>query len=345
MSDLSAISPADAVDLYLDSRRDDAAAWTVKSHKSRLRPFVEWCRVEDIENMNALDGRALYQYRVWRREGGYSDGDVEELAPATLETGLSTLRTFLRFCADIEAVHSDLFEKVPIPNLSVEDEVSDSKMNPERVPPILEYVGRYEYASRDHVILLLMWHTGARLGAIRALDLSDCELDTTEPTVEYVHRPDRDTPLKNDRASERVNRISDEVAEVLRDYIEGPRTETTDDYGRSPLITTERGRISGATIRKTSYKWTRPCHVGEGCPHDKDPKTCDVNNYNDASGCPSARSPHDWRKARVTKYRNDGVPRPIVSDRLNSSEEILDKHYDRASKRKRAERRWKELHG
>jgi len=341
--DLEALSPADAVELYLDARRDDAAAWTVKSHQSRLRAFVEWCQTEDIDNMNDLTGRDLYQYRVWRREGGYSRAEVEELAPATLKTALSTLRRFLRFCADVEAVPEDLYTKVPIPDLSSSDEVSDSKMVPERASPILEYVERYEYASRDHVILLLFWHTGARTGGVRSLDLQDCDLDGEAPGLNYVHRPETETPLKNNEKSERFNRVSGEVAKVLRDYIDGPREETRDDYGRDPLVTTIKGRASASLVRETLYKWTRPCVIGVECPHDRDPETCEATFYKQASKCPSSRSPHDWRKARVTKYRNDGVPRSIVSDRLDASEEILDKHYDRASKRKRAERRWREI--
>lgn len=341
--DLQPISPADAVRLYLESREDDAAASTVNSHASRLRPFVEWCQVESIDDMNDLNGRHLYRYRVWRRDGNYSNADVEELAPSTLDTSLSTLRRFLQFAGDIEAVPDDLYTKVPLPALSTGDEVSDSKLLPERVPPILEYLERYEYASRDHAIVLLAWHTGARIGGIRAIDLKDCELDGDSPGIRYVHRPEQGTPLKNDERSERYNRVSREVARVFQDYIDGPRADVTDDYGRSPLITTKRGRASPTVIRETMYKWTRPCFVNEGCPHGRDVDECEATSYKKASTCPSSRSPHDFRKARVTKYRNDGVPRGVVSDRLDASETILDKHYDRASERTRAERRWEEI--
>jgi integrase len=341
--DLEPVPPADAVDLYLDARRDDAAKWTITSHRSRLRPFVEWCLEEDVENMNELTGRDLYEYRVWRREGEYSEGDVEQLAPATLESALNTLKRFLKFAADIEAVNEDLFTKVPIPDLSNSDEVSDSKIVPERVPPILEHLQRYEFASRDHIVLLLIWHTGARLGGVRSIDVGDVDLEGESPAIEFHHRPKQDTPLKNDRLSERHNRIHPKVAEVLEEYIDHRRTEVTDDYGRRPLISTTHGRASRSTIRETVYKYTRPCEIGEGCPHNRDIEDCVATNYKKATKCPSSRSPHDFRKARVTNYRNDGVAREIVSDRLDASEDVLDKHYDRASKRQRAERRWDAL--
>ncbi|MEF8808143.1 MAG: site-specific integrase, partial [Natronomonas sp.] len=53
----------------------------------------------------------------------------------------------------------------------------------------------------------------------------------------------------------------------------------------------------------------------------------------------SARSPHDVRSGRVTAHRLADEDRALVSDRMNASEEILDKHYDRRSHRQRAEQR------
>ena len=341
-ADLEPIRPSKARDLHLEAMKDDSAEWTQYSHKSHLRAFIEWCEVEGgIDNMNELDGRDLYQFRIWRREGGYSEGQVDTLAPKTLDSALTTLRSFLRFCGQIEAVHEDLYEKVPLPSLSAADEVSDSTLEPDRVPPILDYLYRYEYASRDHIIWLLIWHTGARIGAIRALDLRDIDLDGKKPCVEYVHRPETGTPLKNDDLGERVNRVNDRVARAIEDYIEGPRKSTEDDHGRSPLVTTKYGRVSAGSVRYTMYRWTRPCMIGLDCPADEDPETCEYTHHDSMSSCPASRSPHDVRKARVTKYRNDGVPRGVVSDRLDASEQILDKHYDRASKHEKAERRWR----
>jgi integrase len=345
MTDLVPISPSEARDLHLEAMEDDSADWTQTSHRSHLRAFVEWCREEGgVENLNQLNGRDLYEFRIWRREGGYSRGQDEPLAPKTLDSALTTLRSFLRFFASIEAVPEDLYEKVPLPALSKGEEVSDSTISPKRVPKILEYLNRYQFASRDHVVWSLVWHTGGRLGAVRALDLRDLDLEGRKPGVDYVHRPATDTPLKNDEESERFNRISSTVATVLQDYVDAPRVDVVDEYGRAPLVSTREGRISPSAVRDTFYRWTRPCEIGLSCPHERDPETCEYTEFEQMSGCPSARSPHDVRKARVTKYRNDGVPRGVVSDRLDASEQVLDKHYDRASKREKADRRWRLIH-
>lgn len=340
MSDLDDVTPHEAFQLHIEMVGNKNAQWTETTHKSNLRPFLEWCEEEaDIDYLHELTGRDLFEYRVWRRDGGYSEGRVDELAMSTLDGNLSTLRSFLKFCANIDAVPEDFYEKVPLLNLSQSDEVSDSFITPERVPEILDYLERYEYASRDHVVWLLLWNTGMRISGVRALDLSDLDLDGNRPLVELVHR--ESTPLKNNEKGERVNRVSESVAIAIQDYIDGPRSSVQDDAGRSPLITTEHGRITSGTVRDTVYRWTRPCMIGIECPHGYEPDTCDFAYHKDMAKCPSARSPHDVRKARVTAYRNENVPRGVVSDRLDASEDILDKHYDRASKRKKAHRRWR----
>lgn len=336
-ANLDPLEPARGVEMYKDARQDDLSEATLDAQQYRLKAFVAWCREEGVENLNDLSGRDLYAYRVWRREGNYHDG--EELKTVTLRGQLATLRSFLHFAADIDAVHPNLAEKVPLPSVSGGEDVSETTLDPERAPGILDYLAKYEYASRRHVTLLLAWHTGARMGGLRALDVGDCDLESADPSVEFVHRPTEGTPLKNGEQGERVNIISDHVARVLRDYIDGPRKVVTDDNGRVPLLTTKKGRPAKSTVRADCYKATRPCWIGQPCPHDRDPEECDATDASKASTCPSSRSPHDIRSGRVTSYRRDDVPRRVVSDRLDASEDVLDKHYDRRSERQKAKQR------
>jgi hypothetical protein len=86
------------------------------------------------------------------------------------------------------------------------------------------------------------------------------------------------------------------------------------------------------------YQATFSCHRGE-CPHGREIDACDYKEHHRESRCPSSRSPHDLRSGRVTYYRREDVPRRIVKDRLNASEDILDRHYDRRSDREQAEQR------
>ncbi len=226
--------------------------------------------------------------------------------------------------------------------------MSDTTLEVARVTTILDYLERYHYASRNHVALLLLWHTGYRVGVLRGVDLKDLDLDGTRtngkgPALKFNHRPETDTPLKNAEKGERWNSLSDFVAHVVQEYIDGPRIDKTDDHGRKPFISTQRGRASVSTIRDLMYCVIRPCWYGEECPHDPDPDECEATYYLKACKCPSSRSPHDVRSGRVTAYRLNNVPREVVGDRLNASAQILDKHYDRRSGRQKAEQRRKYL--
>lgn len=342
MSGLQRLSPERAVEMYLEQKKDDATENTIKGQKARLKAFTQFCDEEGITDLRELDGRDLYEYRIWRSEGNGEGRDP--VKTVTLQGQLSTLRVFLQFCGEIEAVDPELFDKTPVPELDAAADVSDSTLEPSRMATILEYLGRYEYASRDHVTFLLGWHTGARIGGLRALDLEDLDLEGDHqkldgPAVHFVHRPKEGTPLKNKGKSTRWNRISEHIAQVVQDYIDGPRKEVEDEHGRRPLLTTYAGRPAGSTIRDTLYRWTRPCFVGEGCPHDRDPDECDATEKEFAATCPSSRSPHDMRSGRVTMYARESVPRDVVSDRLDASEQVLGKHYDKRTQRERAMQR------
>nr|WP_246023044.1 site-specific integrase [Halosimplex halophilum] len=342
MTDLDPIGPREAVDMFIDAMQDEHAQSTRDAEEYRLNAFIEFCEDEGIENLNDLTGRHLFKFRIWRREGqGDGRGPVKLV---TLKGQLATLRRFLRFCANIDAVPPELYEQISLPAMKNGEAVSETTLDPERAIEILDYLENAEPGSMNHIVLLLLWETGARTGAIRGLDLQDVDLDGSHPrfsgpAVHFVHRPDEGTPLKNQEKGSRWNRISEKAARYIEDYIEYHRPDVTDDNGREPLIATEYGRPSGNTYRRTLYRITRPCWRGEECPHDRDIEDCEATDLHHASKCPSARSPHDVRSGRVTYYRREDVPRRIVKDRLNASEDILDRHYDRRSDREQAEQR------
>lgn len=342
VTDLDPIPPEQAVKMFHEAMRDEHAKSTRRSEKHRLKAFLQFCDEHGINELNEPSGRDLYLYRTWRREG---NGDGRDpIKRVTLKGQLASLRRFLRFAANIDAVPAELYEQVTLPTMSSGEDVSNSTLEADRALEILDYLEHAQPGSRDHIIVLLLWKTGARTGAVRGLDLRDLDLEGTHPRVngpaiQFVHRPDTETPLKNQKKGTRWNRISEKTAHFLADYIEYHRPDVTDEHGREPLITTEYGRPAGNTLRTTLYRVTRPCWRGEACPHDRDIETCDATHLDHASKCPSARSPHDLRSGRVTYYRREDVPRRVVKDRLNASEDILDRHYDRRSNREQAEQR------
>nr|WP_254279539.1 hypothetical protein [Halomicroarcula marina] len=83
--------------------------------------------------------------------------------------------------------------------------------------------------TRDHIILLLLWETGARTGAIRGLNLDGTHPRFSGPAIQFVHRPEQVTPLKNQQKGTRWNRISEKAARYIEDYIQYHRDDVTDD--------------------------------------------------------------------------------------------------------------------
>lgn len=320
---LEAIEPSEAVELYLQHREPDLSEKSIQNHEYRLDKFLRWCEEEGIDNLNHLTGRDLHKYRSWRSQ---------DVKPVTLVGELRTLRVFLEFCDSIDAVEPGLREKVLIPSVSDAEESKDVLIEPERAKRILERLNQFEYASRNHVILAILWHTGIRLGTLRALDVDD--FDAEEPCLEVRHRPESETPLKNGDAAERSIAVGEHYKQVISDYIQHNRDDVTDDYGRVPLITSEQGRLTGTAIRTAVYRMTQPCQYGE-CPHDKEPESCEFTNYDKVSACPSSLSPHAIRRGSITAHLREGTPGEVVSDRMNVSADVLDQHYDERTEREK----------
>jgi len=324
MSDLEPISPGEAVRMYLNHREPELSEKSLQNHRYRLDSFAEFCAEEEIENMNDLTGRDLHRFRVWRLDDGVSK--------VTLRGQLATLRVFLEFAAAIDAVEQGMRERVMMPDLENAEEARDEQLDESRAEAILEYLDRFEYASRNHVIMGILWHTGIRLGSLRAFDVDD--FDTDARCLDLRHRPDTGTPLKNGEAAERSIAIGDYYMEVIQDYIRHHRRDVKDEHGRNPLITSREGRYSDTSVRESVYRLTRPCMIAE-CPHDRDPETCEAMSYKKASECPTSRSPHAVRRGSITKHLRGGIPEEIVSDRMNVSGDVLDKHYDQRTDREK----------
>ena len=331
MSDeLEALAPEDAVKLYVQHREGEISSETLKSHGYRLQQFAEWCEDNDIHNLNHLSGRDLHRYRVYRQ-------DEDGLKPVTLQGQLSTLRVFLEFCASIDAVEEGLREKILLPRVAEEEQASRTTLDPDRAREILDFLETYHYANRKHIVWLLLWRTGIRLGSARSIDLDNFDRDA--PAVELEHEPEQDTPLKNKTRGERWVALSEYTASVIDDYIDHQRVEKVDEYGREPLLSTREGRASRSCIRLDIYSLTRPCIYDE-CPHDDyEPETCEATDRRHMTKCPSSRSPHDVRSGSITAHLLNEIPVEVVSDRMDVSQDVLDRHYDRRSEREKMEQR------
>jgi site-specific recombinase XerD len=322
--DLEPLAPETGIERFLEHYRPGVRESTFRKAKSRLSFFRDWLDEREIENLNTLTGRDLSDFVAWRRG--------HDIAAITLQKNLGTIREALRYWADIEAVTDGLAEKVHSPELPDGSASRDEHLDADRAEAILEYLDRFEYASRRHAVLSLLWRTGMRRSALRSLDLRDLRPD--ENAVVLQHRPETDTKLKNGEHGERWVFLGPIWYQVVDDWVAANRHDVADDHGRDPLITTKEGRASATSI----YDWvnhvTQPCEIGD-CPHGRDPKDCEAREPKAWSKCPSARSPHPVRRGAITHHLNESVSPDTVSERMDVSLEVLYKHYDARTPREK----------
>ncbi|WP_135366306.1 tyrosine-type recombinase/integrase [Halosimplex halophilum] len=326
--DLEPISPERAVELYLDHRRNEVANATLRSHRSRLNQFRQWCREEEITNLNELSGRDLYQYRTWRKNEG-------DLSKVSLKTQLVTLRVFVKWLESIEAVKADLHTKILLPSLSTEEQVRNQMIESDRAEEILTFLRKYEYASNRHLVMELAYTTAMRRGALHSLDVADYY--PKERYIEVTHSSE--TPLKNQEKGERHVSLNERVCELLDDWLQDKRPDVVDDHGRKPLLASEYGRLHPSTIQQIIYRITRPCEFADYCPHDRDIGSCEATERHAASKCPSSIPPHGIRRGAITSWLAEDVPEKVVSDRANVGTDVLEKHYDQRDEHQKMEQR------
>lgn len=323
----------EAVQQYLRRMRREATEETVDTYRLDLRQFVLWCEDEGIERVDELTG---YDFEL------YEDDRAKDLAPSSLENQMGLVQRFIRFCEHIDLVEEDLHEKVHVPYADKSEKSRDEKLTTEDAKKLIGFFRRSSkfYGTKWHAILEVAWHTGARVGGLRALDLSDYDADFN--VLEFRHRPNQGTPLKKKLDGERDVGILSEVADVLDAYIAEHRHDRHDEYARAPLFTTrsKHGRISKNAVRGWLYQATQPCwYDDDPCPHDKRREDCEWTRQSSASVCPSSRSPHAIRTGAITFHQNRGFEASDTAARVNASPSTIQDHYDKAEQREEMEER------
>lgn len=314
---MNGLEPDTAVEQYLESRVD-AAPTTVDKHEYRLRKFLAFTEEQDLDDMTELAGKHVEQFRQDRLAD-----DATNLV--TTEQCLHTFRVFLRYCERIEAVDQGLADKVIIPNVSSQQKAREVHLSHERAEQITDYLCKYEWASIQHIVWHLTYHTGMRRSALYALDKGDWRSD--ERVLLVRHRDN--TPLKLREEGERNLSITDDrLASAIDDYLADVRPDVEDEWGREPFFASEQGRYHYQSLQKVFYKVTRPCYFADTCPMDRDMDECEGTEYGGYSKCPESVSSHPIRRSAIHHHLNEGVPKTVCSERMAVSESTLTQHYD-----------------
>ncbi|WP_435185414.1 tyrosine-type recombinase/integrase [Halobellus sp. EA9] len=318
---------------FLQYKQQTQKASTARAYKYPTKDFIEYCENVGVSVTGDISKRNITKWIDQRRE---------EVKPVTVHNNAKHLRVFIKWMAHRELVEWGLHEKMEIPDVPEDEDVNQQVLREGHAESVLQYLDTYHYASIYHALFYTMWHTGCRISGAIALDLNDFEPSPHDDSIlKFRNRPSEGTPLKNKNKSERDVTISDGLANVLSDYVNSPRESREDDYGREPLFTVPSGRLYRQRAYKNIVALTRPCVSGGKCPLNREIESCEAaQDKEQAPSCPDSVSLHPVRKGSITNHINEGWPKEPLSERVDVSVEVLEKHYDfRTNERKRQNRR------
>jgi site-specific recombinase XerD len=311
---------------FLNSKRGTVKQSTVRAYRFPTRHFVEYCEKQGIEKAGDINGYVVESWKQARRSEG--------IKLITLKNNVKHLRVFIKYLERTDLIEYGVADRIEVPHIPDGGDVSEDTLRLERAEDILRYLNTYEYASRSHALFYTMWHTGCRISGAISLDLDDFDPGPSEGGVlQFRNRKAAGTPLKNGNGGERNVTINDRLKQILTDYINGKRERVTDEYGREPLFTTSSGRLTRQRAYKNFTALSRPCVTSPVCPHDREIEDCEAAQMKkNAPSCPSSVSLHPIRRGSITYHIDRGWPKEKLSERVDVSVEVLNKHYDARKK-------------
>jgi site-specific recombinase XerD len=318
---------------FLNHKEKTQKPSTARAYKFPTKDFNQFCENSGVEVTGEIANRHVSKWIDQRHD---------EVKPITVHNNVKHVRVFIKWMGNRDLCDWEIHKKIEIPNVPDQGDVNKQVLREGHAETILDYLDTYHYASTYHALFYTMWHTGCRISGAISLDLDDFDPRSHDDNIlQFRDRQALATTLKNNYKSERDVTISDGLAQVLNDYISSRRIETTDERGREPLFTVPKGRIYRQIAYKNIVALTRPCVTGENCPHDREIDDCEAARLKKkASSCPSSLSLHPVRKGAITNHINEGWPKELLSERVDVSVDVLEKHYDfRTNERKRQNRR------
>jgi len=330
--------PGDVVSLrkarhdFLAHKQETQKASTARAYKYPTKDFTIFCEDHGVTVTGDVSQKHISTWIDQRRQ---------EVKPVTVHNNAKHLRVFLKWMGQREYTEWRLHERMEMPPIPEGGDVNKQVLRAGHAESVLDYLDTYKYASTYHALFYTMWHTGCRVSGAIALDLGDFEPSPHDDNIiRFRNRRSEGTPLKNGNKSERDVTVTDGLARVLRDYISVHRLQKTDEYDREPLFTVPAGRLYRQRAYKNIVAVTRPCVTSGECPHGRDLESCEATAKEKAPSCPSSVSTHPVRKGSITNHINQGWPKEPLSERVDVSVDVLEKHYDmRTNERKRRNRR------
>ncbi len=312
----------DAVDRFIARKRPNWKGATERTYRKSLNTFEEYTEEEGIETLSQLERWSLGRYTDWLL------AHERDYAKATVQSKQKQTRRWVKWLESQGYVAVGLHLAIEVLKLDDSDQTSDQILRPTELRELLAWYRndpRHRY-SRNHALLEIVAHVGARRSGLVALDVDDWNPEAR--TLTFRNRPESDTRLKNGDDHERKVVLSETPAEVLTTFVDRERHAKHDRHGREPLLASRQGRPGKSTVTNWVYQATQPC-LKEACPHSKNRHNCEWTTQTEASKCPSSKSPHPARRGSITWQLNIGREPSDVAARAATTPQVIRRYYDR----------------
>jgi hypothetical protein len=169
----------DVIEFYLETNPWGVQASTVKSYRTRLKHFQEFCRENDIEDLQSAQSSHIDQFHNFLR------AKPQLGSRSSVKSCLASFRKFLRYCERRDVFESGFHEFVILPTLSENEAVDEAILPHEEAEEILAHLANFKPFTREHVVWALLAETGVRQSTLYAFDLDD--YDAQERYIEAVN--------------------------------------------------------------------------------------------------------------------------------------------------------------
>jgi|GEM_PF-3186712 len=352
-------------------RADNKAESSTQPYRSAWKQFSEWMAEQGYSYVSDLSSNFPGRHDDW-----IVAHDEYNKTKLSRSQHLSRIRTIVQHAMSRGWIHpnripdDETWDEVK-PDVTNSEKIRSDPLPPEKGERIMKWLRNNKFASRSHIIWLLLFRYGFRVSAIQALDYDDVVLVEPDnwpnernfnPHLRLKDRPelgpdnDPGLPLKNKReelAGRRVQLQSEHV-DIFRHYINnGTNTgaisdrrehQEPDRYGLFGLLTGEHNaRLSKRTIRERTHWLTCPTTYSvndcqcDGCQSFRSENGCQPYPSKVNKHCNNTSSPHQVRHGSITSLLDDN-DHSTVAHVVGTSPDTLRNVYDRADEYRRMNR-------
>ncbi|EJN61566.1 tyrosine-type recombinase/integrase [Halogranum rubrum] len=306
--------------MFITRNKPNWKGETERTYRKSLDTFEAYADDEGLETLADLKMWNVGRYTDWLVNSDY--------ARASILSKQKQARRWLKWMESQGYLRVGMHLAIEPLKLNDSEQTSSDILRPETLREFLSYYRDSVKwrGKRQHALLEVIGHTGARRSCIRALDVSDYDPDAR--TLTFINRPETETRLKRGDAHQRKVILSETPNKILYEYVERERHERHDKNGRRPLFSSRQGRPAKSTVTNWVYQATLPCIMRE-CPHSRERHSCEWTNQTKASQCPSSTSPHPTRRGSITWQLNIGRSIEDVADRAATTPDVIRRYYDR----------------